>query len=109
MPGQAGAQHAAPLHENRFAPTLEAVREDGYQGVVGESGVAVFAGRDVRHTAAAVALDCPRAVHGDGGAAKAVHDSGVDGDNVAGAAESVAGSECIANGNAFHASAETGG
>jgi hypothetical protein len=69
----------------------------------------VFAIVDVWDTAAPIALDCPGAVHRDGGAAEAIHYAGIDGDDVAGAAKSIARAECVAHRNAFHASAEAGG
>ena len=85
---------------------LETVREDGDERVIGESSVAMSAGCDVRDAAAAIAFNGPWTVHRNRVAAETVHDSGVDGDDVPGTAETVAGTESIANGNAFHATAE---
>jgi len=85
------------------------VRENGNESVVGESGVAMSAGCDVRDAPAAIAFDGPWTVHRNRVAAETVHDSGVDGDDVPGTTETVAGAESVANGNAFHASAEAEG
>ena len=85
---------------------LEMVRENGNESVIGESGVAMSAGRDVRDAAAAIAFNSPWAVHRNRVAAETVHDSGIDRDDVPGTAETVAGAESVANGNALHAPAE---
>jgi len=88
---------------------LETVREAGDERVIGESGVAMSAGCDVRDAAAAIAFNGPWTVHRNRVAAETVHDSGIDGDDVPGTAETIAGAESVANGNAFHASAEAEG
>jgi len=85
------------------------VREAGDERVIGESGVAMSAGGDVWDAAAAIAFNGPWAVHRNRVAAETVHDSGIDGDDIPGTAETVAGGESVANGNAFHASAEAEG
>ena len=107
----AAARVTEPIMHAKLAITarLESIRENGNDGVVGESGVAMLAVFDVGHAAAAIAFDGPGTIDGDGGAAEAVHDAWVDGDDIAGAAESIAGAESVADGNPFHASAKTEG
>ncbi len=64
---------------------------------------------NVRNAAAAIAFDGPGTIHGNRCAAEAVHDARIDGNDVTGSTESIAGAEGIANGNAFHAATETCG
>src|SRR5690348_14024137 len=101
--------NAAPFSAGRCRRISKPVREHGNDGVVGECGVAMPAGFNVRHAAAAVALNGPRTVDADGVTPEAVHDSRVDRDDVSGPAEAVAVSERVAHRNAFHAPTETEG
>src|SRR5271170_1603807 len=86
---------------------LELVRDRGDDSVVSEEGVTVFrvifqfgdAGR-------AVAIESPGAVDREDCPAEAVHDAGVERDDLAGAAEAVAAADQVAHGNAFAADAD---
>lgn len=85
-------------------------RDAGDDGVVGEEGIAVGGVvLDLRDAGWAVAADSPRAVDGEYGVMNIPHHAGIDGEDGAGATETVAIADEIADGDALATEAEAEG
>src|SRR3954469_3227055 len=94
----AATQEPRPQNRDLGHPALrwlEVAGEGGDYGVVGESGIAVGVVGVIRDAGLAVALHGPGAVNAQHVATVRIDQAGLDGDDVAGAAEAVAGAEGI--------------